>query len=149
MSFLDVLYFFGILCALCTFAIIIIFGTFIFCVLQMDVGFQRTYATLVSFNSVGMDALNLKYNMSSIGILGIFGIVNNDMIDEEMCVAYNTMYYLSPEMLNKVVERINGTQNNAILQQFIKMIKDDFALNIHITETRFKILVKKIVEFHY
>jgi len=146
MSFLDVLYAFGTLCALCTFAIIILFGILVFCVLQMDVGVQRAYATLVSFNSVGMSAINLEYNIPSVGI---FGLVNYDMIEEEMCLAYNTMYHLTPEMLNKVVGQINGTQNNAILQQFIKVFKDDFALNIHITDERFKILIKKIVDLHY
>jgi hypothetical protein len=59
------------------------------------------------------------------------------------------MYHLTSEMLNKVVGQINGTQNNAILQQFIKAFKDDFALNIHITDERFKILIKKIVDLHY
>jgi Cdc6-like AAA superfamily ATPase len=93
-----------------------------------------------------MSAINLEYNIPSVGILGI---VNYDMIEEEMCLAYNTMYNLTPEMLDKVVERINSTQNNAILQQFIKAFKDDFALNIHITDERFKILIKKIVDLHY
>lgn len=146
MSFLDVLNAFGTLCALCTFAIIIIFGILVFCVLQMDNDVQRAYATLVRFNSAGMGVLNLKYDVSSVGI---FGIVNYDMIEKEMCIAYNTVYNLTPEMLNKVVGQINGTQNNAILQQFIKVFKDDFALNIHITDERFKILIKKIVELHY
>jgi len=146
MSFLDMLYAFGTLCALCTFVIIILFGILVFCVLQMDVGVQRAHATLVSFNSVGMSAINLEYNIPSVGI---FGLVNYDMIEEEMCLAYNTMYNLTPEMLNKVVGQINGTQNNAILQQFIKVFKDDFALNIHITDESFKILIQKIVDLHY